>query len=138
MKKVILSLSVALGLSQAVHAAKYKVDEASLDKLVAQSTEVSAEYLNTQMNNQFNGVNFMIATPGEKTRGGYLLRAFFCGAIALHRYYMGTNEKWMWALYFCIPVVGRVTACVDFWGAVFNSEFYKKYENNDKYIVWLN
>jgi len=50
---------------------------------------------------------------------------------------MGTNNKWMWALYCCIPIVGEITNFVDFWASVFISDFYKKYENNDKYIVWL-
>jgi TM2 domain-containing membrane protein YozV len=32
-------------------------------------------------------------TKGDKTVGGYLLRAFFCGSFALHRSYMGTGGK---------------------------------------------
>jgi hypothetical protein len=40
-------------------------------------------------------------------------------------------------MYFCIPVVGGVTACVDFWWVVFKGDdALKKYKGSDKYMVW--
>jgi hypothetical protein len=136
MKKLLITGSAIIGIFANVSASKFKIDESALNKLLSQSTEITVQELNSQFLIQSHEMNANFALP-EKTRGGYLVRAFFCGGIALHRYYMGTNNKWLWALYFCVPVVGEVTACVDFWGAVFDADFYKKYENNDKYIVWL-
>jgi hypothetical protein len=136
MKKLLITGSAIIGIFANVNASKFKIDESALNQLLSQSTEITVQELNSQFLSQSLEMKATFALP-EKTRGGYLVRAFFCGGIALHRYYMGTNNKWLWALYFCVPVVGEVTACVDFWGAVFDADFYKKYENNDKYIVWL-
>jgi hypothetical protein len=136
MRKLLITVAAIVGVFANVNASKFKIDESDLNQLVSQSTEITVQELNSQFLRQSLEMNANFALP-EKTRGGYLLRAFFCSAIALHRYYMGTNRKGMWAMYLCIPVVGGVTGCVDFWGAVFDPDFYKKYANNDKYIVWL-
>lgn len=136
MKKSLLVLGLALGIAFGAQAGKYKLDEAQLDEAFAKSTEVSfndvyasgtALDLNTTK----------MGAASTKTRGGYLLRSFFCGSFAIHRYYMGTTKKAMWALYFCVPVAGGVAACVDFWGAVFVADWYKDYEDNDKWFVWI-
>ncbi len=138
MKKLALVLGLALGISFGAQANKYKMDEVQLTQTFEKSQEVS---FNEMYAANFDATNVtemtMMKGSGSKTRGGYLVRSFFCGSIALHRYYMGTGKKYMWALYFCVPVAGGVAACVDFWGAVFVGDFYKKYENNDKWFVWL-
>ncbi|MBA3681285.1 MAG: hypothetical protein H0W73_09000 [Bacteroidetes bacterium] len=138
MKKLTLVLGLALGISFGAQANKYKMDEIQLTQTFENSQEVTfnemyAADFNTADVNNLN----LSSKDGSKTRGGYLLRSFFCGAFAIHRYYMGTGKKYMWALYFCVPVAGGVAACVDFWGAVFSKDFYKKFENNDKWFVWL-
>jgi hypothetical protein len=102
--------------------------------MISNSTEISFEQ---KMNADFGTMNLNLKASDTKTRAGYLVRAFFCGSIALHRYYMGTNKKAMWAMYFCIPVVGMVDVFVDFWWVVFDKDAMNKYANNDKYIVWL-
>lgn len=136
MKKLILSVGATLILVTSVNAtSRFQIDEKKLESLIVQSSEMSVQEIEQSFQNTIEYKH--AALNPEQTRGGYLLRAFFCGGIALHRYYMGTNQKWMWAMYFCIPVVGGVTSCVDFWGAVFDKDFYLKYKNNDKYIVWL-
>jgi hypothetical protein len=133
MKKIVL-ISVFLMLSFVTKASSYELNEEALNVISNEAKEVSFEEF---LNLDGDILKSSSLKEGEKTKGGYLIRSFFCGAIALHRYYMGTNQKWMWAMYLCIPVVGGVTNCVDFWGVVFNAVDYKKYENNDKYIVWL-
>ncbi len=135
MKKLFYSIALVVGVTFASNASKFKISDAQLEKVVVQSTEISSQELSSLFMKESK--KFEFATTDSKSRGDYLLRAFFCGGIALHRYYMGTSVSYMWAMYLCIPVVGGVTACVDFWGAVFEPDFYKKYENNDKYIVWL-
>jgi TM2 domain-containing membrane protein YozV len=77
------------------------------------------------------------AVKGDKTVIGYLVRAFFCGEFALHRYYMGTGGKALFWYYFCIPVVGGVAGFVDFWWVVFKGEeAMNKYADNPKFLVW--
>ncbi|MCX7729413.1 MAG: hypothetical protein N2203_08080 [Bacteroidia bacterium] len=135
MRKALLGVIIAVSFAAKANIdTKYQVDENKLNAIVMQAIEMTENELDEYLNCSIGKMNVLVP---EQTRGGYLLRAFFCGGIALHRYYMGTSNQWMWAMYFCIPVVGEVTACVDFWGAVFDKDFYLKYKNNDKYIVWL-
>lgn len=136
MKKVALLFALVLGFAFNAQAGKYKIDENELEQAFAKSTEVSFNEMFAS-GNALDLTDSKMSASGEKTRGGYLLRSFFCGGIALHRYYMGTNKGYMWALYFCVPVAGGVAACVDFWGAVFVPDWYKDYENNDKWFVWI-
>ncbi len=136
MKKLFYSIALVVGVTFASNASKFKISDIQLEKVVAQSTEISSQELSSLFMKESKKFEF----EHEKTRGGYLIWSFFCGGVGMHRYYMGIGESaknYMWALYACVPVVGAVTACVDFWGAVFQPDFYKKYENNDKYIVWL-
>jgi len=137
MKKITLALVLALGIGLGAQAKKYKMDEVKLTQSFENSQEVTFNEMFASDLNVANATNLNLKADGAKTRGGYLLRSFFCGSIALHRYYMGTNKKHMWALYLLVPVAGGAAACVDFWGAVFSPDFYKKYENNDKWFVWL-
>jgi hypothetical protein len=134
MRKITLIFAMMFGCVFLGTANNYRIDEQSLEQTFATSTEVTFEqmFASEMMMQAFNGSS----ADAAKTRGGYLVRAFFCGGIALHRYYMGTTRGGMWAMYFCIPVVGGVTACVDFWWAVFEDDAYTKYANNDKYMVW--
>ena len=134
MKKILLSLALTLSLGS--FASKYSVEEQSVDNLFANSTEITFEQkMASELTPVSQGMN--LSMPSDtKTRTGYLVRAFFCGGIALHRYYMGTNKKAMWAMYLCIPVFGGINACVDFWWVVFNKEALDKYSNNDSYVVW--
>ncbi|GAB4452537.1 MAG: hypothetical protein OHK0036_14260 [Bacteroidia bacterium] len=136
MKKLIFSVALATGLTAGINAkSNFQLDEKKLAAIEMQCVQVGADEIDGYLG-EISGSASLKYAP-EQTRGGYLLRAFFCGSIALHRYYMGTNKKGMWAMYLCIPVVGGVNACVDFWGAVFDKDFYLKYKNNDKYIVWM-
>jgi hypothetical protein len=131
---LILALTLAGFLSKANN---YKMDEQQLAQTFAKSTEVSFDQMYASSIMLTDNNLLRSGAEGGKTRVGYLVRAFFCGSIALHRYYMGTTRGGMWAMYCCIPVVGGINAFVDFWWAVFDSEAYTKYANNDKYIVWL-
>lgn len=137
MKKLTLLLGLALGLNLSVFANKYKLNDAALNQMIEQSQEIIIDESNAADFSLTNTVDMQLSKADTKTRGGFLLRSFFCGGIALHRYYMGTAKKHMWALYFCVPVAGGVAACVDFWGSVFDKDFHQKFANNDKWFVWL-
>jgi hypothetical protein len=136
MKRLTLMIALAVGSVFSANANSYKLDEAQLEQNFAQATEVSFDQMFAS-GIELQGADYVAMAAESKTRGGFLVRAFFCGGIALHRYYMGTSRGGMWAMYFCIPVVGGVNACVDFWWSVFDGTAYQKYANNDKYIVWL-
>jgi hypothetical protein len=133
MKKLVLIFAFALGSSFLSKADNYRIDEQQLARTFENSVEVSFDDM---YSSEVNLAASLMKGAGEKTRGGYLVRAFFCGGFALHRYYMGTNRKSMWALYFCVPVVGGVTALVDFCWVLFNKDALSKYANNDKWMVW--
>ena len=131
-------MAAAVGISLTANAGNFKMDEQELEQLFTNSTEVGFDhFFASSVDLQGNMLSGLSVQEG-KTRGGYLIRSFFCGSIALHRYYMGTTRKGMWAMYCCIPVVGGLTGFVDFWWAVFEADAYQKYANNDKYIDWLN
>lgn len=139
MKKLILSCALALGLCATASANKYTLDELQVDQMFEKSTEISFEQkMSMDLGSINEGVNMASMAAGSQTRGGYLLRSFFCGGIALHRYYMGVGDRSiMWLMYLCIPVVGGVNACVDFWWVVFDEDAMDKYKDNSKYIIWL-
>ena len=136
MKRLTLIIALTVGSICSGIAGNYRINDEQLQQVFDQSVEVSFSDLYLA-DNALQGDFMKMTVDGGQTRGGYLLRAFFCGGIALHRYYMGTTRGGMWAMYCCIPVVGGLNAFVDFWWAVFESDAYTKYANNDKYIVWL-
>lgn len=140
MKKIILSFALVAGLFFTSNASEsnYILDEQAVDQQISQATEVSFDNAATDLSafNQFASSSLVIK-GGEQTKMGYLLRAFFCGSIALHRSYMGTGGKSLWWFYLCVPGAGGVDACVDFWWVVFKGDAaLSKYKDNSKFFVW--
>ena len=139
MKKLFLSLSffALCSLSFAGAGEKYKVNDAAVDQLFAQSQDISSSLADEMT---LAGMNHPSAVQGAgsgQTVGGFLLRAFFCGGIALHRHYMGSDWGSLWWKYFCIPVAGGVAACGDFCYVLFKgSNALSKYKGSDKWFVW--
>lgn len=134
MKKFFLLLvaTVSLTLSQQSFAS-YHVDENAIDQqfAIAEDVSFSASIEATEMLTSSQKV------AGDKTVGGFLIRAYFCGGFALHRYYMGTGGAPLFWYYFCIPVVGGGTACIDFWYVVFKGkEGLDKFADNSNFWVW--
>lgn len=138
--KKIFSLMLAAVLSLGVMAESYELNDNNIETLIASAADVTESELVSFEEASLGGMNMMnVAVAGKQTMGGYLLRSFFCGGLALHRYYMGTTGAKMFFMYFCIPVVSNVAVCLDFWLVVFKGETQmKKYKNNDKYLVWAN
>jgi hypothetical protein len=134
MKKLILILAAIVGITFSQNSfASYYADETAIELQLAaaQDVSLSASQLATEMLAAPQVVN------GDKTVGGFLIRAYFCGGFALHRYYMGTGGASLFWYYFCIPVVGGFTAFVDFWYVVFKGkEGLNKYADNPKFWVW--
>ena len=115
---------------------KYKVNDAALDQLFAQSNDISMSVADEMTMAGINQPTVQAAAGGQ-TVGGYLIRCFFCGGLALHRKYMGSDWGSLWWKYFCIPVAGGVAACGDFWWIVFTgNKNLSKYKGNDDWFVW--
>jgi TM2 domain-containing membrane protein YozV len=128
MKKLLLVFAMSVAVVGSALANNYKLDEASVDAAFTVSEDISLV--------ASEGVSQLaMGTLDEPSKGGYLLRAFFCGFIGLHRSYMGTGGKALWYYYLCIPVYGGIVGCVDFWGVVFGMDL-NKYKNNPKFNVW--
>lgn len=142
MKKVLLLL-VMLGAfavrsyASDLGATAYNVNDAQIDQLFNQAEDVTLSVTTEALTLATSNLDAS-AMLKEQTKVGFLLRAFFCGSFALHRYYMGVGDKKsMWAYYFCIPGVGGFVGCVDFWYVVIKGdEAMNKYKDNPKFIVW--
>lgn len=112
--------------------AGYKVDEDAIDAMISGAEDVSIQAAMESSTLLSTG-----KMSGDKTVGGFLLRAYFCGGFALHRYYMGTGGAQLFWYYFCIPVVGGGTACIDFWYVLFTGkDGLSKYADNSSFWVW--
>ncbi|MBW8050794.1 MAG: hypothetical protein FVQ77_10760 [Cytophagales bacterium] len=138
MKKLsALLLLVCLTVSITFAANNYKIDDVAIDQLFVQSEDVTLT-LTDELSSLTSIISInMMALPEGKTVGGYLLRAYFCGFFALHRSYMGTGDKNLFFLYFCVPVASSIAAFVDFWWVVFKGEeALNKYTDNPKWFVW--
>ncbi len=137
MKKILFSLAflTCLFTSNLVSASNYKLDNVVVDELFASSEDVT--FVLADQVPALTSAPMSSLASGSQTVGGFLIRAFFCGGFALHRYYMGTGGKQLFWYYFCIPVVGGVTGCVDFWWVVFQgNDAMMKFKDNPKFMVW--
>ena len=137
MKKTLLTLFAGILFStwSVAGVENYTLQNSQIDNLFASSEDITMTLSNEMSIENIGAVTEV--SEGGKTVGGFLLRSFFCGGIALHRYYMGTNGKSMWWKYLCIPGVGAVANCGDFFWVLFKGDdALSKYTNNGKYIVW--
>lgn len=115
----------------------YKVNDLAVDKMFEQSVDVSASLADEMALGGLNHPASIQASAGSQSVGGFLIRAFFCGGIALHRHYMGGDWGSLWWKYLCIPVAGGVAALGDFCWVLFSGDAaLSKYKGNDKWFVW--
>ena len=138
MKKLYFILGfLSIGLFAFANTDKYKVNDAAVDQMFAQSHDISADLISGDMSIvNLNQPSVQVASGGQ-TVGGFLLRSFFCGFIALHRKYMGSDISGLWWKYFCIPVAGGVANLGDFCWVLFSGKSaLSKYKGNDKWFVW--
>lgn len=137
MKHYVLSLAFLaclFSVSLSSRASSYKADEAAVDELFNASEDVTLVAADLVANATVNSNT----AGGGKTVGGFLIRNFFCGGIALHRHYMGGDWGKLWWKYFCIPVAGGVASCGDFlYVLIKGNEALDKYDGEDKFFVWM-
>jgi len=138
MRKVLFIFACVFAFSVSTKANNFKLDDSKVDAIFAQSEDVSTTLLNAENSSVEAMFNSSALAKGVDVNvKGYLIRAFFCGGIALHRYYMGCGDKPMWAYYLCIPIAGGVAACVDFWWVIFEATAFDRYKDNDKFLVFM-
>ena len=141
MKKLVISFSFfATSLfSFAGVDEKYKVNDAVIDRMFAQSTDVSYELQDgsISLTSLFSAESQSSGEGGSV--GGFLVRNCFCGFIGLHRTYMGSNFGDMWWKYCLVTIlVGGIPQTVDFCWVLFDGEkALSKYRGNNKFLVWL-
>jgi hypothetical protein len=131
MKKLFLIAvaSLFIGSSFASSTSSYVSDDTQIEQLFASSEDIS---LSSSDEATALMLNVNSVSANETTKGGFIVRAIFCGWIALHRSYMGT--KGLWWKYFC--TFGFVS-CVDWVGvAIKGDEGLAKFKGNDKFWVW--
>ena len=79
---------------------KYKLDDAAVNQLFAQATDVTLESLNDlsflSNMNSLSSITGLAVDGGGQTKGCFLMRSFCCGIVGLHRSYMGTGGEAMW------------------------------------------
>ena len=129
MKKLVLTLAVALFAICSASANNYVANEAAIDAIVENSVEMVMEAAPAApaLVKLTNGsTNPLIATA----------LAWFTGWCGLHRYYLGT-EVWMAAPYLITcGVLGWIDAVVFTLEYVQNNTISGKYSNNPKIILW--
>lgn len=134
MKKIIyVAVAFLLLVGVKSEASSYKIDEALVDQMFNEAEEISLTDNSTLTT--LNLTSSIKEANGDKSVGGFLLRAYFCGFIALHRTYMGTGGKSLLLYYLCLGFVPVST--IDFCWVLFKGqEALDKYADNPKWMVW--
>ena len=140
MKKLLLILSFfAVSSFSFAGTEKYKVNDAAVEQMFAQSKDISSSVADEMTLAAINQPSCLHAS-GDQSVVGFLIRAFFCGFIGLHRSYMGSDFGSMWWKYCCSTVVvgWGIIQGVDFcWVLLDGSDALGKYKGNDRFLVWL-
>lgn len=134
MKKFLLAAGICLSAVTFSFAnASYTLDEAAVDEMFTQSEDVTVQLFSSAADvSQFNFAG--VAAPQE-TVGGFIIRAFFCGIIGLHRSYVGAEDIWWKYLVMSIIGIGGIVTCVDMIIAIVSG--LDTFQGNDSWIAWL-
>lgn len=134
MKKLLITLFAVFAIGATASAASYKLDDASIDQVIENATEVSALDMMADMSAtatlQASGKSDAIA----------LVLDFFLGGFGIHRHYMGTRP-FMWAIYtFTIGGIFGIVPFVDFIVMVvglIEDGSLSQYYGNTSFFMWL-
>lgn len=118
---------------------EYIVNDANIDALFTNSTDVSFEVTSTLNLNAYTPSNQMLF---EKSGGGgksaivAILLDFFLGPLGVHRAYLGTETfTWIGYILTCGGIFG-IVPLVDFFVLVVNVGDISKYADNSKFFMW--
>lgn len=136
MKRIFLLAVVAIFAFTSVqesHAAKYKLDEESIDALFETATESDFNLLaETTMNNP----DFQTMAMNEKDPMVAILLDFFLGGLGVHRFYLGTKPMTgigyiltCGGIFGVVPLIDLIMLAIDY-------EDISKYVDNPKFFMW--
>jgi len=135
MKKLVLALALVIGAAGASFASNYKLDEAAVE-----SAFTASEDITMQSNILSESLSNAALADGDITKGGFLVRAYFCGFVGMHRAYVGNGGKKV-GLYYCLSSivgVGYAIGWIDFLMVLIKGEeMMDKFKDNPKFIVWI-
>lgn len=135
MKKLFI-FSAFIACCFTVSANSYKLDDTSIDIVIANATEISVDQADAASPLAVQGVNATL-----KSNPNPWVAWLICwvgGEFGIHRYYLGTRNQ-MWMTYTCtvcgifgiVPLVDWVVLLI---GAI--KDDVSKYENNTKFFMW--
>ena len=134
MKKLVLSVIAVLAIAFSANAANYKVDNAAIDNIIENATEVVVLDVAAPA-----AANLPAFEQKEVNATTALILNIFLGWCGVHRHYMGT-APFMWALY--LFTGGGIFGIVDFVDfvmliiALTDNGNISKYVNNRKFFMW--
>ena len=137
MKKLVLSIIAVLAIAFSANAANYKVDNAAIDNLIANSTELfEADFMATTA-----PANAVFVSQDKNITTAFLL-SWLLGVFGVHRHYLGT-APWMWVVYTLtfggfeiLYAVDTILLFLDLI-KVGDGNYMGKFINNRKVIVWI-
>ena len=148
MKKTFLTLALfaVVGLFNAnaselstITTSEYIVNDANIDALFTNSTDVSFEVTSTLNLNAYNPSNQMLF---EKSGGSgksaivAILLDLFLGGLGVHRAYLGTETfTWIGYILTCGGIFG-IVPFVDLIVLAVNAGDVSKYADNSKFFMW--
>lgn len=137
MKRILVVLGLLVGFSFASQANSYQVNDAAIDNLFANSTEIMVSSFNN-LNPTGDALPVILEKENEA-----IIATIICwvvGGFGIHRHYLGT-KKYMWAIYtFTGCGIFGIVPFVDFWVLLIDGviqENVSKYQNNEKFFMWL-
>lgn len=142
MKKVIFSLFAVLALGFSAMAESgdaYTIDDAAIDQVFAQSTEMTITDMSLFDNDGIAMGSVANLNTASVNPWGAFVICWFLGGWGIHRHYMGTSKP-MWLYYTCtfggiFGVVWAVDWVMLLIGAI--QDDISDYCNNDSFIMWL-
>ena len=95
MKKLLIVLVAVFAFAATASAASYKLDDAAIDQVIENATEISTADMMAEM-----GTTTMAGAQMNSGNNAAvaLVLNWFLGGLGIHRHYMGTRP-FMWAIY---------------------------------------
>lgn len=141
--KKILSLAFGLVLAMATNyaAESYRLNDASVDAMFDQATEISATNIAaiaTESTAATTNTASFVQNDDNKVIIAFVV-CWLVGEFGVHRYVLGTKSN-MWLIYTCtVCGIFGIVPTVDFWVLLIDGIILKhgdKYMNNQNFFMW--
>lgn len=145
-KHLTLALFAVVGLFNAnastlstTTSSEYVINDANIDALFINSTDVSFEVTSTLDLNAYSASNQMLfekAGSSGKSAIVAILLDFFLGGLGVHRAYLGTETfTWIGYILTCGGIFG-IVPLIDFIVLIVDAGDISKYTDNSKFFMW--